>query len=157
MNQNARWNSEIYVAPVFQFALCCIWCVWLIIKLIICVIRNIPGWQINKKKHCLPFDTVSYPRRMESLPVIMSLKTVIFILTAIATLNLPFASSDLMAFSESVSMCKWREGVLCGSCWIVTVNDNLLVNGIFTVCTLFLQFECKWTPQDICLHFISKQ
>ena len=74
------------------------------------------GMTNKLKKHCLPFDTVSYPRRMESLPVIVSLKTVILILTAIAALNLPFASSDLMAFSESVSMYKWREGVLCGSC-----------------------------------------
>lgn len=92
-----------------------------------------------------------------SLHVIMSLKLVMFVRTAITTLNLPFASSDIMAFSEIVSVYKWREGVLCGSCCIETVNDNLLVNGIFTFRTVFLQFECRRTPQDICLHFISKQ
>ena len=64
--------------------------------------------------HCLPVDMVSYPRRLETLHVIMSLKIGILILTAIATLNLPFAGSDIKAFSESVSVYKWREEVLCG-------------------------------------------
>jgi len=108
-------------------------------------------------RHCLPVDVVSYSRRLESLHVIMFLKIVILILTAIATLNLPFASTDVMLFTESVSVYKWREGVLCGSCRIETVTNNLFVNGIFTVCPLYLVFECKRTPQDICLHFISKQ
>jgi len=107
--------------------------------------------------HCLPVDMVSYPRRLESLHVFMSLKLVMFVWTAITTLNLPFASSDIMALSEFVSVYKWREGVLCGFCCIETVNDNPLMNGIFTVRTVFLQFEYRGIPQDICLHFISKQ
>jgi hypothetical protein len=46
----------------------------------------------------------------------MSLKIGILILTTVATLNLPFASSDIKVFSESVSVYKWREDVLCGPC-----------------------------------------